>query len=66
VVVPGVLRLSYLAVLAGFVSFGLATFRARIYPRWAGPVIVIGSLAAIVMAPLVSAPSGPFRLDRVG
>jgi hypothetical protein len=58
--------LSYLVILAGFVSFGFATFRARVYPRWAGPVIVIGSVAAIVMAPLVSVPSGPFRLDRVG
>jgi membrane protein implicated in regulation of membrane protease activity len=29
-------------------------------------VIMIGSVAAIVMAPLASVPSGPFRLDRVG
>lgn len=52
--------------MAGFVSFGSATFRAGVYPRWAGPVIAIGSVAAIVTAPLVSVPSGPFRLDRVG
>jgi hypothetical protein len=58
--------LSYLVVLAGFVSFGIATFRARVYPRWAGPVIAIGSVAAIVMAPLAPVPSGPVRLDRVG
>jgi hypothetical protein len=58
--------LSYLVILAGFISFGSATFRAHVYPRWAGPAIVIGSVAAIVMAPLVSVPSGPFRLDRVG
>jgi hypothetical protein len=58
--------LSYIVVLAGFVGFGLATFRARVYPRWTGPVIAIGSVAAIVMAPLASVPSGPFRLDRVG
>jgi hypothetical protein len=57
--------LSYPVILAGFASFGFATFRARVYPRWAGLVIAIGSLAAIVMAPLVSVPSGPFRLDRV-
>ncbi len=58
--------LSYLVVLAGFISFGIATSRARVYPRWTGPVIAIGSVAAIVMAPLVSVPSGPFRLDRLG
>jgi hypothetical protein len=58
--------LSYLVVVAGFVSFGFATFRAGVYPRWAGLVIAIGSVAAIVMAPLVSVPSGPFRIDRVG
>ena len=59
-------NLSYLVVLAGFVSFGLATSRARVYPPWTGPVIMIGSVAAIVMAPLASLPSGPFRLDRAG
>jgi membrane protein implicated in regulation of membrane protease activity len=58
--------LSYLVILAGFVSFGIATLRAGVYPRWPGPVIAIGSVAAIVMAPLVSVPSGPFRLDRAG
>lgn len=52
--------------MAGFVSFGIATFRACVYPRRAGPVIGIGAVAAIVMAPLVSVPSGPFRLDRLG
>ncbi len=29
-------------------------------------MIVIGSVAAIVVAPPVPVPSGPFRLDRVG
>lgn len=58
--------LSYLFVVSGFVSFGIATFRAGVYPRWTGPVIAIGSVAAIVMAPLVLVPSGPFRLDRIG
>lgn len=57
---------SYVVVVAGFISFGIATYRAHVYPRWAGPVIVIGSVAAIVLPPLVSAPSGPFRLDRIG
>jgi hypothetical protein len=58
--------LSYLVVVVGFVSFGFATFRAGAYPRWPGLAIVLGSVAAIVMAPLVSVPTGPFRLDRVG
>lgn len=58
--------LAYVVVVAGFLSFGIATFRAGVYPPWAGPVIAIGSVAAIVMAPLVAVPPGPFRLDRVG
>jgi len=58
--------LSYVLTVAGFLSFGIATSRARVYPRWTGPLISIGSVAAIVMAPLASVPSGPFRLDRIG
>ena len=57
--------LSYVVVVAGFISFGIATFRARVYPRWSGPVMAIGSAAAIVMAPLAVVPTGPFRLDRI-
>lgn len=53
-------------VVAGFISFGIATFQARVYPRWTGPVMAIGSAAAIVMAPLAFVPTGPFRLDRIG
>lgn len=58
--------LAYVVVVAGFISFGIATFQARVYPRWTGPVIAIGSAAAIVMAPLAFVPTGPFRLDRIG
>jgi len=58
--------LSYVMVVAGFISFGIATFQARVYPRWTGPVMAIGSTAAIVMAPLAFVPTGPFRLDRIG
>jgi hypothetical protein len=60
------LVLSYLIVVSGFICFGIATFQARIYPQWTGPVIAIGSVAAIVLAPLVSVPTGPFRFDRIG
>jgi hypothetical protein len=58
--------LSYAVIVAGFLSFGIATFRARVCPRWAGPVIAVGTVAALVMAPLASVPAGPFRLDRIG
>ena len=58
--------LSYLVAVAGFVSFGIATLRAGVYPRWTGAVIAIGSVAAVVMAPLASVPAGPFRIDRIG
>lgn len=57
---------AYLALFTGLVAHGTATFRAKIYPRWTGPLIAIGSIAALFMAPLAAVPSGPFRLDRLG
>lgn len=57
---------SVLATPLGFIAFGIATFRARVYPRWAAVLIGIGEVATIVMGPLKSVPSGPFRLDRIG
>ena len=57
---------SIIGTLLGFVSFGIATFRARVYPRWTGVLIAIGEVVTIVMDPLKSVPSGPFRLDRLG
>jgi hypothetical protein len=57
---------SLLATLLGFIGFGIATFRARVYPRWAAVLIAIGEVATIIMGPLKSVPSGPFRLDRIG
>jgi len=57
---------SLLATLLGFIAFGIATFRARVYPRWAAVLIAIGEVATIVMGPLKSVPSGPIRLDRMG
>ena len=57
---------SILGTLLGFISFGIATFRARIYPRWTAVLIAIGEVVTIVMDPLKSVPSGPFRLDRIG
>lgn len=58
--------LSYVVILAGFMSYGIATSRAGVYPRWAGAVIAIGAAAAIILAPLTVVPSGPFRVDRIG
>ena len=57
---------SIFGTLLGFISFGIATFRARVYPRWTGVLIAIGEVVTIVMDPLKSVPSGPFRLDRLG
>ena len=57
---------SIFGTLLGFISFGIATFRARVYPRWTGVLIAIGEVLTIVMDPLKSVPSGPFRLDRLG
>lgn len=58
--------LSYLCLLAGFVAYGVATSQARVYPRWTGVAICVGSIAAIVTYPLAYVPSGPIRLDRIG
>jgi hypothetical protein len=57
---------SLLATLLGFIAFGIATFRARVYPRWAAVLIATGEVATILMGPLKSVPSGPVRLDRIG
>ncbi len=54
--------LSYLVILAGFVSFGIATFRAHVYPRWAGIVMAIGSVAAVAMAHWRPYPRDPSAL----
>jgi hypothetical protein len=54
------------ATLLGFITFGIATFRAGVYPRWAAVLIAVGEILTIVMDPLKSVPSGPFRLDRLG
>lgn len=42
--------------------------RAVTLYRLSGLAVLVGmgSVAAVVMSPLVSVPSGPFRLDRVG
>jgi hypothetical protein len=58
--------LSYVVIVAGFLAFGVAASRAGVYPRWAGSTIWLGAIAAIVLSPLVTVPSGPFRLDRLG
>jgi len=41
-VIPGVL-----ALVVGFVLLGLAVLRARVLPRWAGVLLIVGTLAML-------------------
>ena len=45
--------LTFIAYALGFILFGVATFRAGVYPRWAGAVIGVGALLSygLVMLP---------------
>lgn len=36
----------------GWVLFGVATLRARVYPRWAAVLLIVGGVAAFVPVPL--------------
>ena len=49
---PGfILMLLFGAV--GWVLFGVATLRARVYPRWAGVLLIVGGVIAFFPLPLV-------------
>src|SRR5215213_11136044 len=51
--VPGLLfGLGLIGWLVGFVLFGIATFRARVLPRWAGLLLVAYPLILIAGVPL--------------
>jgi hypothetical protein len=51
--VPGVLfGLGLLGLLVGFVLFGIATFRARVLPRWSGVLLVAYPLLLIAGFPV--------------
>lgn len=42
--------------ILGFILFGIAIYRARVFPRWTGPVLAIGK---ILFATLLAAGGGP-------
>lgn len=44
--------LSFLLVVAGWFLFGVATLRARVYPRWAAVLLIVGALVSFVPIPL--------------
>jgi hypothetical protein len=37
----------------GWVLFGVATLRARVYPRWAAILLIVGVVIAFLPVPLV-------------
>jgi hypothetical protein len=49
--------LTFGAYAAGFIAFGLATWRAGVFPRWAGALIAVGGLLAYLLA-MVPIPAG--------
>jgi hypothetical protein len=47
--------LVFLLSALGWVLFGAATLRARVYPRWAAMLLIVGGLVAFVPVPLSGA-----------
>lgn len=44
--------LVFLSGALGWILFGVATLRARVYPRWAAVLLIVGGLVAFVPVPL--------------
>ena len=44
--------LSFLLVIVGWFLFGVATLSARIYPRWAAVLLIVGAAVSFVPIPL--------------
>ncbi len=44
--------ISFLLVVVGWVLFGVATLRARVYPRLAAALLIVGAVASLVPIPL--------------
>ena len=44
--------ISFLLVVVGWVLFGVATLRARVYPRLAAALLIVGAVASLVPVPL--------------
>jgi hypothetical protein len=52
-ILPAVYALTSALYLVGGVLFGVATFRARVLPRWAGGGLAVGTLAPLVLSLLL-------------
>jgi hypothetical protein len=57
---PAVWSATGVSYLLGGVLFGVATFRARVLPRWAAGLLVVGTLLPILGSSLV-----PHPFDRI-
>ena len=58
---PIVYQLSgFLGYMLGGLLFGIATFRARVLPRWAGALLAIGTILPLLMSSLL-----PHPYDRI-
>lgn len=44
--------LAFLLVVVGWLLFGVATLRDRVYPRWAGVLLIAGTVVSFVPIPL--------------
>lgn len=44
--------LSFLLVVIGWLLFGVATLRARVYPRWAAILLIVGAVISFIPIPL--------------
>ena len=53
--VPAVIALiSVVGLTLGFLLFGIATMRARVFSRWAGLILIVGAVVSFVPMPLVA------------
>ena len=50
--------LSFLTFLVGWLMFGVAALRARVYPRWAALLLIVGAVLAGVPLSLSTVPFG--------
>jgi hypothetical protein len=50
---PG-LFLTFITFAVGWLLFGIATLRARVYPRWAAILLIVGAVIAILPLPFTT------------
>ncbi len=65
-ILPAVYSLTSVLYLLGGVLFGIATFRARILPRWAGGGLAVGTVAPLALSLLLPTTSYGWRPCRWG